>query len=106
MNEPVIVTLPHKLGRAEAKQRLAGGIDRLANFIPGGAARVDSRWEGDSMFLDIGALGQAVTGHVDVGEAEVRIELRLPPMLASFADHIRGFLGRKGREMLEDKRKG
>lgn len=106
MDQPVVVTLPHQLGRAEAKQRLTGGIDKLGNFVPGGAARVDSRWEGDRMHLAIGAMGQAVTGHIDVGEKQVRIELMLPPMLAAFASHIRGFLSGKGSEMLEDKRKG
>ena len=103
--EPIVVTLPHQLGRAEAKQRLTGGIGKLGSFMPGGTARVDSRWEGDRMILAIGALGQAVTGHIDVEDKQVRIELMLPPMLAAFADHIRGFLNRNASAMLEDKRK-
>lgn len=105
MDQPIVVTLPHQLGRDEARRRLAGGIGKLANFMPGGAARVDSRWEGDRLFLDVGALGQAVTGHIDVEDKQVRIELRLPPMLAAFAGHIRAFLSGTGSEMLEDKRK-
>jgi hypothetical protein len=105
MDQPVVVTLPHQLGRAEAKQRLTGGIGKLGNFMPGGTARVDSRWEGDRMILAIGAMGQAVTGHIDVEDKQVRIELQLPPMLAALANQIRAFLGNKTSEMLEDKRK-
>ena len=105
MDQPISVTLPHQLGRAEAKRRLDGGIGKLGNFMPGGAARVDSRWEGDRLVLDIGAMGQVVTGYIDVEDKQVRIELKLPPMLAAFASQIRGFFANKAGEMLEDKRK-
>lgn len=104
MNQPVIVTLPHSLGRAEAKQRIAGGVGKLVDFLPGGGA-VRSSWTGDRLNLDIKAMGQAVTGHIDVEDSQVRIELTLPPMLAMLANRFRSFLGRRGSEMLEDKRK-
>lgn len=105
MNQPVIVTLPHQLGRAEAKQRIAAGAGKLADFLPGGSGEVRSNWQGDRLYLDIKAMGQNVTGHIDVEESQVRIELTLPPMLAMLANRFRSFLGRKGSEMLEDKRK-
>jgi putative polyhydroxyalkanoate system protein len=104
MDQPIVVTLPHNLGRAEARQRIAGGIGKLADHIPGGA-QVASRWEGDRLTLDIQAMGQAVTGRIDVEDSAVRLEFTLPPMLAMFANQIRAFLGRKGTEMLEDKSK-
>lgn len=104
MDQPLAVTLPHKLGRAEARQRIAGGVDKLKQYIPGGAD-VASRWEGDRLTLDIKAMGQAVTGHIDVEDSQVRVEVMLPPMLTMFARQIGGFLNRKGTELLEDKRK-
>ena len=105
MDQPIVVNLPHKLGRAEARQRIAGGVDKLKNYIPGGAD-VRSRWEGDRMVLDVRAMGQAVTGLIDVEENHVRLEFTLPPFLAMFAQKVRSFLTRKGGEMLEDKRTG
>jgi putative polyhydroxyalkanoate system protein len=103
MNEPVIVTLPHKLGRAEARQRIAAGIDKLSAYVPGGAD-VSSHWQGDRLTLDVRAMGQAVTGLIDVEDHQVRLEFTLPPMLSLFTQKIRDFLSRKGGEMLEDKR--
>ena len=105
MNQPLVVNLPHKLGRAEARQRIAGGIDNLKQHIPGPAAEVASRWEGDRLTLDIKAMGQAVTGHIDVQDQLVRVEVTLPPMLAIFARQIGGFLTSQGGAMLEDKSK-
>ena len=103
MDQPVIVTLSHSLGRAEAKQRIAGGVGKLKNHIPGGAAEVSSRWDGDRLMLDIRAMGQTITGMIDVEDQQVRLELRLPAFLGMFARQIEAVIARKGGEMLEDK---
>lgn len=104
MNKPFIVDMPHRLGREEAKQRMRNGIGKLPEHIPGGAAKVESRWEGDRMHLHVVAMGQTVSGTLDVQDAKVHVELMLPPMLAMLAGPIEKFLRSKGGEMLEDKR--
>ena len=103
MNQPVAINLPHRLGTEEAKRRMESGIGRLKDHIPGGSAEVQSRWEGDRMYLDVQALGQEVTGHIDVLETHVRLELTLPAFLALFAGKIEGLITAKGTELLEDK---
>jgi len=104
MNKPITVDLPHKLGAAEAKRRMQNGIGKLKDFIPGGG-RVESNWDGDRMNLRVQAMGQEVTGTLDVQETLVRMELMLPAMLGLFAGQIEGLLRSRGTEMLEDKRK-
>ena len=106
MDQPVVVTIPHNLGSAEARQRIDGGIGKLKHHIPGGAAEVSSRWDGDRLMLDVHAMGQAVTGSIDVQDRSVRLELRLPAFLAMFARQIEAVIARKGGELLEDKRRG
>jgi len=103
MSKPIVVNLPHSLGAEEAKRRIRGGIGRLKDHIPGGAAEVQSHWQGDSMNLDVRAMGQEVAGRIDVMEKNVRGEFTLPTFLALFADRIEGLLSRKGAELLEDK---
>jgi Putative polyhydroxyalkanoic acid system protein (PHA_gran_rgn) len=103
MPQPMIVNLPHNLGTDEAKRRMRNGIGGLKDHVPGGAADVESRWEGDRMHLRVAALGQEVTGHIDVEERKVRLELMLPPFLALFAGKIEGLLRDKGTDLLEDK---
>lgn len=104
MSRPINVDLPHKLGRDEARRRIAGNIDNLTGHIPGGAD-VRSRWEGDTLHLDVAAMGQEVRALIEVRETVVRCNIDLPGMLAMFAGPIEAFLKRKGDDLLlEDKR--
>lgn len=105
MNQPIVIDLPHRLGAEEAKRRMRSGIGKLGDHIPGGAADVRSSWDGNRMNLDVRAMGQAVTGHIDVGETVVRLELTLPAFLAMFGGKIEGLLRKGGAELLEDKSK-
>ena len=105
MNQPIVINLPHKLGAEEAKRRMRDGIGKLKDHVPGGAAEVTSRWDGDRMYLSVKAMGQEVDGHIDVEADKVRLELVLPAFLALFASKIEGLLRKKGGELLEDKSK-
>ena len=105
MTTPIQVDLPHRLGAEEARRRIDGGIDRLKDFIPGGA-EVRSAWTGDRLGLQVTAMGQEVNAQIDVRETFVRVELLLPPSLAFFGKAIEAALRRKGADMLEDKSGG
>ena len=102
MTTPIQVDLPHKLGAAEARRRIEGGIGRLKDFIPGGA-EVRSAWTGDRLGLQINAMGQEVNAQIDVRDTHVRVELLLPPALAFFGKAIEAGLRRQGAVLLEDK---
>ena len=102
MTQPVVVDLPHRLGAEEAQRRIARGIGKLSDQIPGGA-EVESSWEGNRLNLSVAAMNQAVRAHIDVMEAVVRVELQLPGALSFFARPIENMLRRKGTEMLADK---
>ena len=103
MNKPMMIDIPHRLGAEEAKRRLRTRIGGLKDHIPGGAAEVTSSWEGDRMNLRVQALGQEVSGHIDVFETKVHLELMLPAFLAMFGSQIEALLRRGGTELLEDK---
>jgi hypothetical protein len=101
-NTPVSVDLPHRLGAAEAKRRIAGNIGGLARHLPAGA-QVRSSWEGDEMNLAIAVLGQELDARLDVRETMVRVTMLLPPALAFFGKAIEAALRRGGTELLEDR---
>jgi hypothetical protein len=103
MQQPIQVDLPHKLGREEARRRIANNIHKLEQHIPGGA-QVSSSWAGDDLDLGITALGQAVDAKIGVEETRVRVRVMLPGMLAMFAKPIEAMLQRKGNILLEDQR--
>ena len=106
MNQPIQVDLPHKLGREEARRRIAGNIHKLEKQIPGGA-QVNSSWQCDELKLAVKAMGQSIDADIDVQESVVRCKLMLPPMLAMLARPIEAMLKAKGNELLlESKNNG
>lgn len=105
MAKPIIIDLPHNLGAAEAKRRMADGIHKLHEHIPDAGASVQHSWQGDRMNLAVQAMGQEISGHLDVEEKLVRLEFMLPGILGMFAGPIAGMLRSKGAAMLEDKSK-
>lgn len=88
MPEPIKVDIPHTLGREAARARLAGGVGKLAEMIPGGG-KIDQRWEGDTLHFGVTAMGQTVACRLDVFDARVHVEVDLPPMLALFAGKVK-----------------
>ena len=100
MAAPIDVSLPHKLGREEARRRIASNIGGLNEHIPGGASHVDSNWVGDRLDLNIHAMGQQVDAQITVEETKVRCHVMLPGMLGLFAAPIEAMLNRKGASLL------
>ena len=105
MQRPIDVDLPHKLGREEARRRIATNIHQLKDHIPGGASHIQTSWAGDRLDLTVHAMGQAVEAVIDVDETKVHCRIQLPGMLALFAAPIEAMLKNRGGDLLlDDKR--
>jgi hypothetical protein len=102
MSAPLVVSIPHRLGREEATRRLKGGLTRAAASVP--VLQVDEeRWEGDSMFFRVRALGQLASGQIDVADDHVRLEVMLPWLLQRFAAAAQAAIRSHGRLLLDKK---
>ena len=101
MAHPIEVDLPHKLGKEEARRRIANNVHTLREHIPGGA-NVESGWTGDELKLDIQAMGQEVAASIAVHDQNVHLRVLLPGMLGMLAGPIQAALKRKGDMLLED----
>jgi hypothetical protein len=104
MSTPIVVDVPHHLGAAEAKRRIAGNLGKLGGALPAGA-KVSSAWEGEQLRLDVAALGQRIDAGVDIQESLIRITVVLPPALAFFGKAIEAGLRQSGAALLEDRSK-
>jgi hypothetical protein len=105
MSAPLTIDIPHKLGKAGARERLRNRAGELASHIPGGMADVRSSWPSeDEMALEIAAMGQTMAARLEVHEALVRVHLILPPMLGMFSGMIGAAVRESGTQLLEDKR--
>jgi hypothetical protein len=99
MSKPLVVSIPHQLGREEASRRLKAGLTRAAASVP--VLKVDEeRWEGDRMIFRVRALGQTAMGHLDVAEDHVRLEVTLPWLLQRFAEVAQVAIRNRGNLLL------
>lgn len=99
MPAPLVVSIPHRLGRDEAVRRLKSGLTRAAASVP--VLKVDEeRWDGDRMIFRVRALGQAAAGHVDIADDHVRVEVTLPWLLQRFAEVAQAAIRQRGNLLL------
>ena len=102
MSAPLVVSIPHSLGREEAMRRLKTGLSRAATSVP--MLSVDEeRWEDNRMVFRVRAMGQAAAGHVDVAEDHVRVEVVLPWLLQRFAEAAQAVIRSRGDRLLTKK---
>ena len=102
MAAPLVVSIPHSLGREEAMRRLKTGLSRAATSVP--MLSVDEeRWEDNRMIFRVRAMGQAAAGHVDVADDHVRVEVVLPWLLQRFAEAAQAVIRSRGDRLLTKK---
>ena len=62
--EPLVIIIPHKLGKDEALARLKPALGAAAKNFP--VLKVEQEiWSGDRLDFRVRALGQAAAGNVD-----------------------------------------
>ena len=103
MSKPIRVTIPHQLGRAEARKRIDEGFADLSRHLGGSAGALDKHWNGDRLDFSFTSLGQSISGHVAVADAEVAVEVLLPGFLAMIAGKVQGTLQKEGQLLLTRK---
>ena len=103
MSKPLVVSLPHNLGKPEATRRLQGGLTQLKSQFGAKIATIQETWTGDRMDFRVGAMGQTINGFLQVGEDHVRVEVQLPWILAMVAEKAKTFIQKQGTLMLEKK---
>ncbi len=103
MSEPLVVTIPHRLGKDEALRRLKDGVGRAKTEFVWLLSLEEEVWTGDRLTFRAAALGQRASGIIDVYESALRLEVTLPWLLARFAHAAQRVIGHKGQLMLEKK---
>jgi hypothetical protein len=103
MTAPLVVMLPHRLGKEEAIRRLKNGLGSArTNF--GHLLSVDEEtWEGDRVRFRVRSLGQTASGTIEVFERELRLEVTLPWLLAKLTERLVPAIKREGTLLLEKK---
>ena len=97
--EPVVIIIPHSLDKDDVVRRLRPALSKAAASLP--ILNVEQEvWEGDRMSFRVRSLGQSIAGSVEVVERSVRLEIRLPWLLAGFVGAIRRTIESRGHVLL------
>ena len=101
MSQPLLVSIPHKLGWLEARRRLDSGIGRLRTELNALLSGLDYRWEGDTLNFAASAMWQRITGRIEVLDDVVRVEIDLPWIMQFLRDSIARQVRGRGIALLE-----
>lgn len=94
------VAIPHALGREAARDRLKNRIHELADHLPG-AATVEATWPGeDRMQIVVGAMGQSMTGTIEIEERQVIFDIALPGILSFIEPMVESAIRQQGTKLL------
>lgn len=103
MSKAITLTIPHELGRAEARRRIDDGFASFAQHMGAAAGVMSKTWSGDRLSFALAALGQEISGTIDVEDQAIKLEVLLPNLLAMVADKVKGRLKKEGQLLLEKK---
>jgi hypothetical protein len=103
MSRPLLLTIPHRLGKEEAVRRLKSGLGSVRMSFGHVLSVQEEIWTEGHLQFRVSALGQVAAGTIDVTEADVHLQVTLPWLLAQLAEKIQPVLRRQGSLMLEKK---
>lgn len=103
MSKPLVVSIPHRLGREEALRRIKGGLGSVRSDYAQFVQVNEEIWSGDRLNFSVTAMKQNVSGSIDVMDSEVKLEVTLPWLLARVAHGIDGLIRKRATLMLEKK---
>ena len=103
MPAPLIVSVPHRLGREEATRRLKSGLETARTKLSQVFTIEEETWTDSRLQFRVRALAQPASGTIDVAEDHARLEVTLPWPLAQIAEKIQRAVQSQGTTMLEKK---
>jgi hypothetical protein len=103
MTAPLVVSIPHRLGKQEAVRRLKAGLGQARTGFSHLMSVDEEVWNGDCLTFRLRALGQSASGTIEVQEDHLRLEVALPWLLAKFSERLMPAIRKEGALLLEKK---
>lgn len=103
MSKPLVVSIPHHLGKAEAERRIQDGVSWARDKYGTLVTVSTTAWTDGEMSFQVGALGQQAQGGIIVTDTEATVSVQLPWVLARFAEKAQAILQNQGQLLLTKK---
>jgi hypothetical protein len=102
MSQPLVVNIPHTLGKDEAIRRMKSGFASVSSRVP--LLHIEEQtWTDNRLTFKIAALGQSASGTADIDDANVHIEVKLPWLMQRVAELVQSAIKSRTQILLEKK---
>ena len=100
--QPVVVVIAHRLGKAEATNRIKAGLDDVRARYAAKLKVAEENWEGDRLSFRAAVLGQSVVGTIDVADDNARAQVTLTWFWSHMLKPAEDIIRQEGSQMLSD----
>ena len=100
MANPLVITIEHGTTKAAAKERLEQSLGRIRAEIAPYVGTIEQHWREDAVDFRVAALGQIITGSIEVEERVLRVVVRLPGLLGFLGGMIAPRIRERGLKLL------
>ena len=97
---PIVVTIAHQHGKAEAMRRIKTAIQSALTRYEGKLKIAEEKWTEGHLDFRVAALGQPVTGKIDVGDDQVRAEVLLTWLMEHLTTPAEALIKEEGERAL------
>ena len=97
---PLIISIPHNLGREEAVRRIKTGFGAVRASYAAFLTIQEETWTADRLNFNVSSLGQTASGILDIADDHVRLEVTLPWLLAKLAEKFTPAIRKEGTLLL------
>lgn len=104
MSRPLVVSIPHRLGKAEAMRRVREGLGATRGKFGHVLSVEREDWAADRVDFQVRALAQTASGTIEFAEDTVVLKVELPWLLARLAERVQKAIRREGTLLLDKKR--
>ena len=95
------VEIPHNLDKATTRARLRANSHKIADQFPGGLAQVETTWPNeDTMAMHVRAMGQELTGQVEIEDGKIVFNMTLPPALSFIEPMVAGAIRQQAPKLI------
>jgi putative polyhydroxyalkanoic acid system protein len=101
MDPVVVVTTPHRHGKAEAMRRVKAGIEDARKRYAAQLKVAEENWVDYRLRFRVAVLGQSLTGAIDVGDDNVRTEVTLTWLMGHQVKAAEALIEKEGRAMFD-----
>ena len=98
--DPIVVTIAHKHGKAEAIRRIKAAIEDARTRQAASFKVAEEKWDDGRLDFRVAVLGQSVTGKIDIAEDAARAEVHLTWLMGHLVEPAEALLKQEGQRAL------